>query len=243
MKCAADFRRIARNALKGKWGIAVIVTVVAVFLGARGNGAPELDFNIEGSNVSFNFDILGMTIYSTSGGFESGIGGLFTGGAISVILAAASTAALHLLLGSVLGVGYSRFTMELLDRNNAGFKQLFQYFPYWKNTFCTRLLKEIYVFLWTLLFIVPGIMVSYSYAMTDFILADHPEMTAGEALAASKEMMEGNRWRLFCLHISFWGWMLLSMLTLGVGNLWLNPYKNVAIAEFYREVSGTENAL
>ena len=103
-----------------------------------------------------------------------------------------------------------------------------------------QLLQTLYVVLWSLLFIIPGIIASYSYAMTSFILAENPEMDANEAIGRSKEMMYGNRWRLFCLHFSFIGWDILATLTLGIGNLWLVPYKQAASAAFYREVSGTE---
>ena len=91
-----------------------------------------------------------------------------------------------------------------------------------------------------MLFIIPGIIASYSYAMTDYILAENPELTAKEAIERSKDMMEGNRWRLFCLEISFVGWGILSLLTLGIGSLWLTPYMEASMAAFYREVSGTE---
>ena len=96
------------------------------------------------------------------------------------------------------------------------------------------------MFLWSLLFIIPGIIASYSYAMIPYIQAEHPEMAPGDVLARSKEMMEGNRWRLFCLQFSFIGWSILSSLTLGIGNLWLTPYKQAATAAFYRDISGTE---
>ena len=76
--------------------------------------------------------------------------------------------------------------------------------------------------------------------MIPYIQAEHPEMAPGDVLARSKEMMEGNRWRLFCLQFSFIGWSILSSLTLGIGNLWLTPYKQAATAAFYREVSDTE---
>ena len=86
--------------------------------------------------------------------------------------------------------------------------------------------------------IIPGIIATYSYAMTEFILAENPDLTASEAIARSKEMMSGNRWRLFCLHFSFIGWDILSSLTLGIGNMWLRPYKQAANAAFYREITG-----
>ena len=68
------------------------------------------------------------------------------------------------------------------------------------STLLLGLLQSIFVALWSLLFIIPGIIAAYSYAMTEFILAEHPDLTASEAIAQSKEMMSGNRWRLFCLH-------------------------------------------
>ena len=106
-----------------------------------------------------------------------------------------------------------------------------------------RFLQSIYIILWSLLFIIPGIVASYSYAMTEYILAEDPELTATEAISRSKQMMYGNRWRLFCLEFSFIGWSILCSFTLGIGNLWLTPYKQAAIAAFYREVSGTEHRM
>lgn len=243
MKYAADFRELARNALRGKWGMAVIVGLVAALLGGTGSEGPNVNLNVEGGQANLNFEVAGQTLFSTGGDVSSGIGGLLVGGAVYVLLAALVFAAIRLFLGSVVGVGYSRFNLELVDHNDAGFEQLFQYFPYWKNAVCARLLKGVYVFLWSLLFIVPGIIASYSYAMTEYILAEHPELTANEALAASKEMMDGNKWRLFCLHFSFIGWSILCAFTMGIGNLWLNPYKNAATAAFYREISGTEQPV
>ena len=101
-----------------------------------------------------------------------------------------------------------------------------------------RFLINLYIFLWTLLFIIPGIIASYSYSMTHYIMAENPEYGVNEAIAASKEMMRGNRWRLFCLRFSFIGWSILCIFTLGIGYLWLNPYMEAANAAFYKEISG-----
>ena len=102
-----------------------------------------------------------------------------------------------------------------------------------------NLLRGIYVFLWSLLFVIPGIIATYRYAMASYILAEHPELPVNEAITRSKEMMQGNKFRLFCLIFSFIGWDFLCVLTFGIGNLWLTPYKKAAMADFYREVSGT----
>ena len=238
MKYAADFRAISRAALRGRWFIAVIVTFVAAVLGGTGMEGPEIKFNISESGANANLTLGGQTIFSTGG--DPGIMALLAGGILYILLAALVMAVIWLFLGSVVGVGYSRFTLQLADGGDAGFENLFQYFPYWKNAVCTSLLTGLYIFLWSLLLIIPGVIASYSYAMTGYILAERPELSAGEAIAASKEMMYGNRWRLFCLHFSFIGWAILCTLTLGIGSLWLNPYRNVAEAAFYREISGTE---
>ena len=239
MKHAADFKTISRNALRGKWGLAVIAGLIAVLLGGIGTSGADINFNFDLSGATLNLDIAGQTIFST-GSSHSGFGPLVAGRATLLLLAALAMAAIHLLVGSVVGVGYADFNLALVDHREAGYGQLFRYFPYWTNAVLTKILKTLYVVLWTLLLIVPGIIAAYSYAMTDYILAEHPEMTANKAIAASKEMMRGNKWRLFCLHFSFVGWAILCAMTFGIGNLWLTPYENAANAAFYREISGTE---
>jgi len=126
MKYAADFRELARNALRGKWGIAVIVCLVATLLGGAGSEGTNVNLNVEGSQANLSFEVAGQTLYSTGGDVSSGISGLLVGGAIYIMLAALVFAAIRLLLGSVVGVGYSRFNLELVDHNDAGFEQLFQ---------------------------------------------------------------------------------------------------------------------
>ena len=135
-----------------------------------------------------------------------------------------------------------KFNLDLVDRQKeAEIGTMFGYFQFWKSAACARLLKGVYVLLWSLLFIIPGIIAGYSYAMTSYILAENPELTSNEAIERSKQTMSGNRWRLFCVQISFIGWEILSaLLTFGIGGLWITPYKQAATAAFYREISGTE---
>jgi len=239
MKYAADFRALARRALQGKWGMAVIVALVAALLCGTGSGGPELKLEFDGSGANANVNIAGQPVFSTGHGVSPEVMGLLAAGVAYALLVALVFAAIYLVLGSVVEVGYSRFHLELADGREGSFEQLFRYFPQWKTTACARLLRSIYVLLWSLLFVIPGIIASYSYAMTGYVLAEHPELTATEAIEASKQMMSGNRWRLFCLQFSFIGWQFLSALTLGIGNLWLNPYRKAAEAAFYREISGT----
>ena len=242
MKIAEDFRRIARNDLTNKWFIAVAVGLVASILGGISGGGPEFKVNIDGSNISMNFNVAGQTIKSigTNGGVDSEVGAFILASLPIIIIASLFAAVIYFVLGSFIGVGYAKFNLNLVDKKNAAFETLFEYFSHWKTTTIARLLRALYVFLWSLLFIIPGIVAGFSYAMTDYILAEDPELTADEAISQSKSIMMGNKWRFFCLQFSFIGWDILATLAFGIGHLWLTPYKQAAYAAFYREVSGTE---
>lgn len=243
MRLAADFRSDARNALNGKWMTAVLVGVVATLLGAVADMGPEVKVNIETSNVNASFEFAGQTIFSTGGGLNSDIGAFLIGGFTYIMSVALIMGVIYFVLGSVIRVGYAKFNLNLVDQLEGSFENLFAYFAYWKTAVGARFLQSIYVFLWSLLFVIPGIIASYSYAMTEYIIADYPEMSASEAIEKSKQMMAGNKWRLFSLKFSFIGWDILCAFTLGIGNLWLTPYKQAATAVFYREVSGTEHNI
>ena len=240
MRLAEDFRSIARNALNGKWKIAVLVGLVATLLGAVEDMRPEVKINIDASSADASFEFAGQTIFSTGGGLNSDIGAFLVGSFTYIMIAALIMGAVYFILGSIIKVGYAKFNLNLVDRLEGSFENLFAYFSDWKTTAAARFLQSIYILLWSLLFIIPGIIASYSYAMTEYILAENPELSASEAISRSKQMMDGNKWRLFCLQFSFIGWSILCAFTLGIGNLWLTPYKQAATAAFYREVSGTE---
>ncbi len=100
----------------------------------------------------------------------------------------------------------------------------------------TLLLSGIYIFLWSLLLLIPGIVKSYSYAMVPYILKDHPEMCYDKAIDASMHIMQGHKMKLFMLDLSFIGWILLCIITLGLGFIVLAPYMSVARAAFYEDV-------
>jgi len=240
MKYAADFRSTARDALRGKWGIAVIAGLIAVLLGGAGSEGPEVKLNIDASGAIASFEYAGHTIFSTGGGLAPEVSTIVVGSVVFIIGAALLLGAVYFVLGSIIEVGYARFNLRLVDREEVSLEQLFACFPHWKTTAMMKLLRGVYVLLWSLLLVIPGIMASYSYAMSEYILAENPEMTAGEAIALSKEMMYGNRWRLFCLQFSFIGWAILCTFTAGIGNLWLTPYKQAATAAFYREIADVE---
>ena len=103
------------------------------------------------------------------------------------------------------------------------------------RVFCALFLVNLFTFLWALLLIIPGIMKAFSYALTPYIIMDEPELTARQAITRSCEIMQGRRWKLFCLSLSFIGWGILSILTFGIGILWLVPYMNASVAAFYED--------
>jgi len=128
--------------------------------------------------------------------------------------------------------------VKMIRSEQPAFQDLFSAFNMFGRCFLMQLLRSIFTFLWTLLFIIPGIIAVYRYAMAPYLMEEHPDMTAMDAIQGSKQMMTGNKWRLFCLDLSFIGWAFLCTLSLGIGFLWLIPYQNAARAAFYLELSG-----
>ena len=94
----------------------------------------------------------------------------------------------------------------------------------------------VFVFLWALLLIIPGIIAAIAYSQTFYILAEDDTIGSMDALRKSKEMMIGYKWKYFCLGLRFIGWALLCVLTLGIGFLWLSPYIQVSYAKFYEDL-------
>ncbi|MBQ1256842.1 MAG: DUF975 family protein [Clostridia bacterium] len=242
MKYAADFRKTARTALKGRWGTAVIAGLIAGLVGAVTLGSSNFKYSFDDNGFQGRIRYLARDIYSFSMDAEA------FGESFGLIMVAAALIALAVLfikvfLGSVVNVGYSKFQLELMDEGKQPeVGTLFQYFPFWKNAVLTMFLKSLYMLLWFLLFLFPGIIAAYSYAMTGYILAENPNLPAREAIRKSKAMMQGNRTRLFCLHFSFIGWSILSSLTFGIGNLWLTPYRKAAEAAFYLDLKNGQDS-
>ena len=112
----------------------------------------------------------------------------------------------------------------------------FSVFSKYGRTLGTSLLMTLYILLWCLLFVIPGIIMSYAYAMTPYIMNDRPDLDADDCIHESRMMMKGYKWKLFCLDLSFIGWAILCIFTLGIGLLWLQPYIEASHAKFYEEL-------
>ena len=229
---SSDFRQRAREALKGNWLMAIVAGLIASFLGATINSSSGVSFDFEVDNytdadMEAAFSALGITEEMIAG-FLAVVGVLAVIGLFYSVL--------MFVVGSPVAVGYAQFNLDLIDGQGATIGTMFSRFGQMKEAIISRFFRGLFVALWSLLFVIPGIIAAYSYAMTDYILAENPDMTAREAIAESKRLMKGNKWRLFCLELSFIGWALLSILTLGIGSLWLVPYTQAAYAAFYRDI-------
>lgn len=135
-------------------------------------------------------------------------------------------------------IGYSNTFNQLLtcgdDRLTANmFSNTFR--GYWRNVWAGFLMM-LFTYLWMLLLIIPGIVKAFAYSMTPYILKDNPELTANQAINLSVKMMKGHKFDLFYLELSFIGWGILSVFTLGLGYLWLMPYMYTSMAAFYQDV-------
>ena len=255
MKVSADYRMLALDALRGKWKTAVLTGIAASALGA--------------TIVSSSNSIVSNSDQAKDIHFE-----LFSqpnGGRLLAVLLAGIVlwAILQLIVGGAVQLGYARFNLNLVDRKDAAVSDLFSQKDRLWDGFCMKFLQGLYIALWSLLLVIPGIVKTYSYAMTPYIMSEHPSLTANEAITESRRIMDGNKWRLFCLDFSFIGWELLCVLPMLAGFSWVvaafsdaaamgvalvtllavplsagffivRPYEEAAWAVFYRDITAAE---
>lgn len=112
------------------------------------------------------------------------------------------------------------------------FSKFDQFWPAFKVSF----LSGLFIILWSMLFVIPGIVKAYSYSMANYILAENPGIGAREAITRSRAMMDGHKMELFVLELSFIGWLLLVGITFGIAAIWVGPYMNAAMANFYNKI-------
>ena len=147
-----------------------------------------------------------------------------------------------LVISGPLTLGVVLFSLALSRNKQPKFEQIFHGFENFTTALVAYLLMTLFVLLWMLLLIIPGIVAALSYAMTFYIIADDSKIDASQAIKKSKRMMYGYKWKLFCLGLRFIGWALLSILTLGIGFLWFVPYVNISMAKFYDDIKNNSSA-
>ena len=141
-----------------------------------------------------------------------------------------------LVIAGPFSVSIAMIALKVLNNEEFQVANLFDGFNNFINAFLLGLLNGVFTFLWSLLFVIPGIVKALSYSMSYFILAENPNMSQAEARRESMRIMQGNKWRLFCLQFSFIGWLILSSFTAGILLLWVTPYMQTATAAFYNEI-------
>ena len=161
------------------------------------------------------------------------ISGVFTSTYVGIIL-----------LGP-LAVGYSVYMLSLIRKKDQKVENLFDGF---KNCFANSLvagiLSYLFIFLWSLLFVIPGIVKAIAYSMVPFLQAEDSNLKGNDALKKSEELMKGHKWEYFKLMFGFIGWILLSILTFGILYvLYVGPYMQAAKAHFYQELTGKKDPM
>lgn len=141
-----------------------------------------------------------------------------------------------LLIAGPMMLGAAGYSLSIARGEESRLEQIFEGFKYFGNALATYLLMIVYIILWLLCLIVPGIIAALSYSMTFYIFADDKSLKPGELLDKSKKMMDGYKEKLFYLFLRFLLLALLCILTLGIGFLWLVPYVNVTMAKFYEDI-------
>lgn len=240
---AKELRATARTHLKGRWGMAILVGIVASLLGA------DSTFGTYYTSLSTASDTAQQTLEQTQtldpAALASAAQDLpfldISTVQISPLITILGIVAF--LFGGAVALGWCLYNQNLNHDRPAEMKDLFTYFNSFGKAFLTNLLVGLFTLLWTLLLIVPGIIMSFAYSQTFYILQENPDMKPMEAIRASKELMKGYKWKLFCLEFSFIGWILLSALTLGIGFVFLTPYMEQARCAFYNNLKAEKAAL
>lgn len=238
---SSTLRRRGLSALQGNWQTALMVTFVAGLLGiVQSTIQLRLDAtSILSRPLSDNFGHLASSIAPYSG-------------------VLALLAILQFLLSPALNIGMNTYYVMLHKSEQPPFSLLFSRLNIWLRCLGLFLLMGIFIFLWSLLLVVPGIIAAYRYSMAPYLMAENPDIGALEAIRRSKEMMNGHKARLFFLQLSFIGWMLLSAFgvtllysMLGVigtalgmfASLALQVYMNSSVTAFYMELRSAYNRM
>ena len=239
MFTSKEYRKIARDKLKGNWGRSVLVSFIAALLGGVSSGSSGAGSSATsaasseaaaGGNLDGALGAVGGTLAENP--MLSAF--LVSSGIVLIVIAIAL-----MLIGSAVKLGHCRYYTELVLNNKSnGVGILFSRFDIFFKTVGLGLATGFLVLLWMLLLIIPGFIAIYRYFLAPYLMAENPGISISEALSRSNDLMRGHKWRLFKLHLSFIGWALLSGLTLGIGNLWLVPYTEAATAAFYIDRTG-----
>ena len=175
------------------------------------------------------------------------IGILFVITLIVALLAAVATRipyvgalAFSVVLTPAFGLAMVKIYLNLTKGINPEIGHLFSEIKNFWSAFKVTFLTGLYVALWSILFVIPGIVKAFAYSQAMFILAENPEIGAREALKRSAAMMDGHKMDMFVLYLSFIGWALLCVITLGIAYIWVGPFMSATFTNFYKSLKGEE---
>lgn len=215
--------------LKNYYWPALAVTFITGLFTGGGSGTSGLKTAMSG-NENAAGDFIG------NGGIPLSFLLLWAGLTTVILVVGIVMFFLKFFVGNPLAVGQCRFFMESRGSDRpVGVGRLFFVFnsgQYW-NVVKIMFLRDLYTLLWTFLLIIPGIIKGYEYAMIPYILSENPEADTKDVFALTKDMMDDNKFNLFLLELSFIGWILLGVLTCGIGMFFLAPYMVAAVTEVY----------
>ncbi len=223
------------------WRCVLTALVLTLLIGGAGIGASFRTYqDLSEEQSSQVFQQLDDTVGEMSERAQKTLAAVIVGAVGSVMTA---SFILSILIFNPLVVGCQRFFRKncrapaSLDELGYGFTAGYG------RVVKTMLLTDVFLILWTCLFVIPGLVKSYSYRMVPFILSDEPTLSGREAIDRSREMMDGHKWRAFVLDLSFILWDLLSIVTLGLAEVfYVAPYRYATGAELYRTLKGADTA-
>lgn len=226
----------AKTAFKANYWRCVLV---AFIMGLLTTGATTAS----GKNTYTNSRETGENILNTFNSLsphEQTVAAGIVFGTVAVILVISIL--LEIFVFNPLKVGGYRFFKKNIDDENTEVGTLKEGFGNYGHTFGTMFLKDLFLALWTMLFLIPGIIKGYSYMLVPYIIKDNPDLSATEVITRSRELMNGHKGEAFLMDLSFIGWYIVGALTLNLGNIfWTVPYHQSARARFYLELLPERN--
>lgn len=233
----ADLKERAKGVLRKYYWIAFLVTLVAGILGGtQGGGAPSLGYRFNSGDFhNTNWNLGNWNIQNGDAfGVLAGVlfGTLVISGIFIVVFA--FTYAFRIFVGGPVEIGMDRYFLDA-RQDKSDFVNLFHTFKAGRYMNAVKAIawRELFIFLWTLLLIIPGIIQGYAYSMIPYIMADNPGMDYRRAMKLSMAMTNGQKWEIFVLDLSFLGWVLLGLVACCIGVVFLQPYVYATKAELY----------
>ena len=220
-----QFKHQAKKRLKKSWTVPVLITLIFYIIFFMINkdsfefSLPDFS-NIENFSYSYSLNVATNDENTT----------------LSLL-----TSLINILISGIFGIAYAKFYLDMIQKDKMQFQDFVNNLSMFVRGILGQLWMILWIVLWSFLFFIPGIVKTFAYSQMHYILAEFPEVSVTEAMKISMKITKGYKWDIFMMYLSFLGWMFLSMLSCGIGFLWLIPYMNLSSANAYKFL--LENAL